>query len=160
MKSVQIRSYFWSVFGHYLRSDTSWKYIIWWQRSSWFHKKIKVFFDEFSQILLSKIIGQHKKILWILWKIKYFSEFFALLVGLTTKMLYKNDEKINQYLKKPDALAQRCSVKKMFFEFSQNSEVSTCTRISFLIKLQAWGLQLYYKRNSSTCVFLWILQNF
>ena len=36
----------------------------------------------------------------------------------------------------------------------------TCARVSFLIKLQAWGLQLYQKRDSGAGVFLWILSNF
>ena len=31
---------------------------------------------------------------------------------------------------------QRCSVKKLFLEISQNSQENTCTRVSFLIKLQ------------------------
>ena len=35
----------------------------------------------------------------------------------------------------------RCSVKKVFLEILQNSQESTCTRVSFLIKV--WGLQLY-----------------
>ena len=39
-----------------------------------------------------------------------------------------------QYL---EAVAQRCSVKKMFLEISQNSQASTCARASFLIKLHA-----------------------
>ena len=33
--------------------------------------------------------------------------------------------------------------KKMFLEISQNSQKNTCARDSFLIKLQASGLQLY-----------------
>ena len=36
-----------------------------------------------------------------------------------------------------EAIAQRCSVKKMFLEISQNSQENTCARVSFLIKLQA-----------------------
>ena len=35
-----------------------------------------------------------------------------------------------------------CSVKKVFLEISQNSQESTCVRVSFLMKLQA-GLQLH-----------------
>ena len=38
------------------------------------------------------------------------------------------------------AVAQRCSVKKVFLEISQNSQESTCARLSFLVMLQAWGL--------------------
>ena len=36
-----------------------------------------------------------------------------------------------------EAFAQRCSVKKLFLEISQNSQENTCARASFLIKLQA-----------------------
>ena len=38
---------------------------------------------------------------------------------------------------KTEAVAQRCSVKKMFLEISQNSQENTCARVSFLIKLQS-----------------------
>ena len=40
-------------------------------------------------------------------------------------------------LQEAEAVAQRCSVKKMFLEISQNSQENTCARVSFLIKLQA-----------------------
>ena len=36
-----------------------------------------------------------------------------------------------------EAVAQTCSVKKVFLQFLQNSHENTCARISFLIKLQA-----------------------
>ena len=36
-----------------------------------------------------------------------------------------------------EAVVQRCSVKKVFLEISQNSQQNTCARASFLIKLQA-----------------------
>ena len=32
---------------------------------------------------------------------------------------------------------------KVFLEIKLNSQENICARISFLIKLQAWGLQLY-----------------
>ena len=35
-----------------------------------------------------------------------------------------------------EAVAQRCSVKKMFLQISQNSQENTRDRVSFLIKLQ------------------------
>ena len=35
-----------------------------------------------------------------------------------------------------EAVSQRCSVKKVFLEISQNSKENTCARVSFLIKLQ------------------------
>ena len=36
-----------------------------------------------------------------------------------------------------EAVAQRCSVKKVLLEISQNLQENTCARVSFLIKLQA-----------------------
>ena len=44
--------------------------------------------------------------------------------------------------------------KKAFLEILQNSQENTCARVSFLIKVQASGLQLYLKRDSDTGVFL------
>ena len=35
-----------------------------------------------------------------------------------------------------EAVARRCSVKKLFLEILQNSQESTCARVPFLIKLQ------------------------
>ena len=42
-----------------------------------------------------------------------------------------------------EAVSQRCSVKKVFLEISQNSQENTCASVSFLIKLQASALKLY-----------------
>ena len=41
------------------------------------------------------------------------------------------------------AVVQWCSVKKVFSKISQNSQENTCARASILIKLHAWGLELY-----------------
>ena len=38
------------------------------------------------------------------------------------------------------AVAQRCSVKKMFLQISQNLQENICARVSFLRRLQALGL--------------------
>ena len=46
------------------------------------------------------------------------------------------------YVEITEAVVLRCSVKKVFLEISQNSEESTCTRVSFLIKLLAWPATL------------------
>ena len=43
----------------------------------------------------------------------------------------------NKPLIHKEAVAKRCSVKKVFLEISQNSQENTCARASFLIKLQA-----------------------
>ena len=67
-----------------------------------------------------------------------------------------------------EAVSQRCSVKKVFLEILQNSQESTCARVSFFKKKDS-GTDVFLclrpatffkKRDSSTCVFLWILQNF
>ena len=55
---------------------------------------------------------------------------------------------------KAETVAQRPSVKKLFLEILQNLQENACARASFLIKLQASGLQLYEKRDSGTGVFL------
>ena len=44
--------------------------------------------------------------------------------------------KLSIFLKRTEAVAQKCSVKKVFLEISQNSQENTYTRVSFLIKLQ------------------------
>ena len=58
-----------------------------------------------------------------------------------------------------EAVAQRCFVKKVFLEFSQNSHENTGARDSFLIELQTKACN-FIKKVSDTGVFLWILQNF
>ena len=45
--------------------------------------------------------------------------------------------------KTTEAVNRKCSVKKVFLKISQNSQENTCARISFLIKLQVSGVQLY-----------------
>ena len=51
-----------------------------------------------------------------------------------------------------EVAAHRGCVEKVFLEISQNSQENTCARVSFLIKLQAWGLQLY-KKEAQVQVF-------
>ena len=46
-----------------------------------------------------------------------------------------------------EAVVQWCSVKKMFLELLLNSQENTSTRVSFLIKLQASGVELYFKKR-------------
>ena len=44
---------------------------------------------------------------------------------------------MNREIQKTEAVVRRCSVTKVFLEISQNSQENTCSRVSFLIKLQA-----------------------
>ena len=61
----------------------------------------------------------------------------------------------------PEAVVQRCSVKKVFLEISQNAQENTCGRISFLIKLQASRkFQANFIKKPSSTEFiehLWLL---
>ena len=47
-----------------------------------------------------------------------------------------------------------CFVNKVFLKISQDSQENNCDRASFLIKLQDSGLQLYYKKDPGTGIFL------
>ena len=46
-------------------------------------------------------------------------------------------------LQNAEAVAWRCSTKSVFLKFLQNSQENIRTRISFSIKFQSGGLQLY-----------------
>ena len=52
----------------------------------------------------------------------------------------------NLSLDASEAVAQRCSIKKLLLEISQNSQENTCARVSFLTKLQAWPATLLKKK--------------
>ena len=41
------------------------------------------------------------------------------------------------FTKSSEAVARRCSLKEVLLEISQNSQENSCTKVSFLIKLQA-----------------------
>ena len=50
-------------------------------------------------------------------------------------------------LKGVEAATKGALYKKVFLEISHNSQESTFVRVSFLIKLQAWGPQLIKKET-------------
>ena len=55
---------------------------------------------------------------------------------------------------------QRCSVRKgVLRNFIKFIGRHLC-RVCFLIKLQVYGLQLYWKRDPGTGAFLWVFRNF
>ena len=67
-----------------------------------------------------------------------------------------------QYFALPEAVSQRCSVKKVFIEISQNSQENTCARVSFLIKLQASASNFIKKETLAqvfSCEFCKISKN-
>ena len=51
-----------------------------------------------------------------------------------------------------EEVVQRCSVKKVFLEISQNLQENTCARVSFLIKLQALACN-FIKKETLAQVF-------
>ena len=53
----------------------------------------------------------------------------------------------------PEAIARMCFT-KTFTKFSQNSQENTFAGVSFWIELQASSMQLYYKIDSGTGIFL------
>ena len=56
----------------------------------------------------------------------------------------KKDRHMNNvYRWTTGAVVQKCSIKKTFSKILQNSQENVCTSISFLIKLQVSGMQLY-----------------
>ena len=61
-----------------------------------------------------------------------------------------------------EAVAQRCSVKKMFLQLLQNSQENTCARVSFLIKLQT-SVRNFIKKETLalvlSCQFCEIFNN-
>ena len=59
---------------------------------------------------------------------------------MSEKLLLNFRHKMMLEIVGTEAVSYSCSVKKVFLENSQNSQENTCTRVSFLIKLQAWGL--------------------
>ena len=61
-----------------------------------------------------------------------------------------------------EAVAQRCSVKKVFLEILPNSRENTCARVSFLIKLQAETCSFIKKETLAqvfSCEFCEISKN-
>ena len=55
---------------------------------------------------------------------------------------------LHKYPKLPltEAVAQKCSVKKVFLKISQNSQKNTYARVSFLIRLHASGLPVNFAK--------------
>ena len=63
----------------------------------------------------------------------------------------KSNRRYIFFLKSTEAVAQRCSVKNLFIEISQNSYQNTCVRVSFFIKLQASICNFIKKRLWHRC---------
>ena len=79
-------------------------------------------------------------------------------------LLIKKACKLFSKMTASEAVVQRCSVKKVFLEISQNPQENTCVKASFLInliKLQT-GLRpaTLLKRDSGRGVYMGILRNF
>ena len=69
---------------------------------------------------------------------------------------------LDMYQEQAVAVVQRCSVKMVFLEISQNSQENTCDRVSFLIKLQASASNFIKKETLAqvfSCEFCEISKN-
>ena len=65
------------------------------------------------------------------------------LLHIFSEILINNEKDHQSYWKLEvytQAATQRCSVKKVFLQISQDSQGSNCVGVSFLIKLQVSGL--------------------
>ena len=70
------------------------------------------------------------------------------------KVLY-----LNLLKQRTEAVAERCPVKMMLSEISQNSQENNCARVSFLTMLQAKANN-FIKEETDTDVFPSVLRNF
>ena len=70
------------------------------------------------------------------------------------KVLY-----LNLLKQRIEAVAERCPVKRMLSEISQNSQENNCARVSFLTMLQAKANN-FIKEETDTDVFPSVLRNF
>ena len=64
-------------------------------------------------------------------------------LSLLEQKLGRGDENIPPGLRSPKKPRPNRVKRKVFLVILQNSQESTCVRVSFLIKLQVGGLQLY-----------------
>ena len=69
---------------------------------------------------------------------------------------------IKFYRKLSETVAQRCTIKKLFLEISQNSQENTCARVYFLMKLQTQACKFIEKEALAqllSCEFCEIFNN-
>ena len=64
---------------------------------------------------------------------------------LTTEIVNTSQVACAETVNQPQAVAQSCSVKKVFLKILQNSQENTCARVSFLIKLQTLKTDLDFE---------------
>ena len=80
--------------------------------------------------------------------------------SLCTIQIHKCFYTPNESYRFSEAVVQRCSVKKMFFKISQNSQENACARVFLLIK---WQAQAFIKKETLaqvfSCEFCEILKN-
>ena len=62
-------------------------------------------------------------------------------MGMPPTIIYRIQNVSYQLLEK-QSFKDRCSLKKVFLEITQNSQENNCARVSFLIKLQAWYFRM------------------
>ena len=64
------------------------------------------------------------------------------------------EKRLNLYQKRDRSSHRRCSIKKACLKFFQDSQENTCTRIIFLINLEASPYNFIKRETLSLCAFL------
>ena len=117
--------------------------------TTFLQKLVMVLFKKISQFAYNKFKGQAKKALKIDSPVKYLQEpSHRMLFSMKWKTHWS---KIVQNKNKGawrlfclcTSSYRRCSINKVFLKILENSQENTCIWVSFLIKLQTLGLQLY-----------------
>ena len=133
IKTVTKIALFWQCFFHIWTLQASLMIIIFEEKI----KTIKENFNWFSAVIPKKATIQ------IFWEVA----------------VLKNPRKISASLRRSSH--QRCSIKKWCFEACNFIKKETLAQVFFCEFAKFLrGLQLYWKRDSGTGVFLWILRNF
>ena len=108
-------------------------------------KDLTHIFDEYFYKNIHNFVGQNRR------------HTFVFLLSIFIRVKFHFMGQYHEIYVTSEAATNGVLYKKVFLEISENSQENTCVRVSFLIKLQAWCLQLSQKRDSGTGVFLWIL---
>ena len=109
--------------------------------------------------------------------ILFLSENFTLIFGCTVEVKLSSESLFKQIFRRllhfwfyswtffsytVEAVDERCSVKKVFLEISQNSQENTCARVPFLINLQPEACNFIKKETLAqvfSCEFCEVSKN-
>ena len=76
---------------------------------------------------------------------------FACNISWNCNKLWVTVKKFNGFIRYSQAVAQRCSWKRVFLEISQNSQENICARVSFFNKVAGLGHAFWFELKIVTC---------